>query len=409
MAALLWRKQWVISSAARRRRRYVRGDTDIQSLGRIDLRPASLSPAIRVRAPIPDPLRHRPLHFLGEFVSHLNRIISLLFKPVHGVFYCTRGLLHILHTVIALCQDGDRAGANSTVDTKEVIRAGSDYLMSLRGRVFDLLTLSKPISTEAAANLSKLVSKLSPLVGNLIEFSAVEFLNRQEAFKGHGRWKRQDPDFPDTVFEGSVAPTPGFEIKAWFPLATEITARFKDSQNRFRDDATYVCVLAWLPECLVYGKPLVIDAVVVSGMSVAKARDDHYHNPPDYLVIEPEDTTSRTRNLQQTNTNGYKWQGTSKSLLKAKKMVASWGPKGRAYKPTREYQERCRELLARFPYRLDTNYAKMDRIVHPQIEAFKTRVGESVVNGSTVREWARIFASGDDAQIKEALHRHLGI
>ena len=40
------------------------------------------------------------------------------------------------------------------------------------------------------------------------------------------------PGFPDTIFIGpNVTPSPGFEIKAWFPLATEITARFKDSQK----------------------------------------------------------------------------------------------------------------------------------------------------------------------------------
>jgi hypothetical protein len=42
----------------------------------------------------------------------------------------------------------------------------------------------------------------------------------------------------------------------------------------------------WLPEHLVYGRPYILDVVVVSGTSVAKARDDRYHNPPDYLVVE---------------------------------------------------------------------------------------------------------------------------
>src|SRR5690606_30983001 len=126
----------------------------------------------------------------------------------------------------------------------------------------------------------------------------------------------------------------GFEIKAWFPLATEITARFKDSQNHFTQDQTYVAMLAWLPEFLIFGKPKIIDIVVVSGGSVAKARDDHYHNPPDYLVIEPEDTASRTSNLQQTNTNGFKFQGTPAQFAEAQKLVHSWGMGGGDYFPT---------------------------------------------------------------------------
>ena len=125
----------------------------------------------------------------------------------------------------------------------------------------------------SGGQLGHIVSKLSPLVGNLIEFNSCEYLNDQEGFAEFGKWQRQDPGFPDTIFMGTVTPIPGFEIKAWFPLATEITARFKDSQNHFTQDQTYVATLAWLPEFLIFGKPRMIDIVVVSGASVAKARE----------------------------------------------------------------------------------------------------------------------------------------
>lgn len=197
------------------------------------------------------------------------------------------------------------------MDSNRVLEIATKHLQSLRNHEFDLLTVTKPISREAAVNLAKVISKLSPLLGNLIEFNTVEFLNAKKDFKRWGRWKRQDPNFPDALFEGTVVPAPGMEIKAWFPLATEITARFKESQNHFTEGrtATRVCMLAWLPQHLIYGKPYILDVVVVDGLTVARSRDDHYHNPPDYLVLEPEDTKSRTRNLQQTNTNGYKFQG----------------------------------------------------------------------------------------------------
>ena len=258
-------------------------------------------------------------------------------------------------------------------------------------------------------NLAKVISKLSPLLGNMIEFNTVEYLDDKPEFKGQGKWKRQDPGFPDAVFEGLIKPTPGFEIKAWFPLATEITARFKDSQNHFLDDRTHVAMIAWLPEFLIYGKPYILDVVIVSGASVAKARDDHYHNPPDYLVLEPEDTTSRTRNLQQTNTNGYKWQGTDAQFEEAKQIVASWGKGGRIYEPTAIYQTKLQQLRSRFNYRLDTNYAKMDRIVHPEIESFKSRVMNIKVNGMSVRQWLRVLSSDNDDLIKQALRTHLNI
>lgn len=284
------------------------------------------------------------------------------------------------------------------LNTATVIQHASNHLANLKGHIFDVLEVSKPISSEAAVNLSKVVSKLSPLLGNLIEFNTVEFLNKQKDFNGIGKWRRQDPGFPDTVFDG-VSPTPGFEIKAWFPLATEITARFKDSQNHFTQDNTYVCMLAWLPEHIIYGKPYILDVVVVSGKSVAEARDNHYHNPPDYLVLEPEDTSARTRNLQQTNTNGYRIQDVdAATLAAANKLIASWGADGRKYMPTADYQGKLRELFNLGKYRLDTNYAKMDRIVHPGLEAFKTRVLSTKVHGLTVQEWDRLFRSADRAR-----------
>jgi hypothetical protein len=293
--------------------------------------------------------------------------------------------------------------------TKEVLDIASEHLNTLPGYVFDLLSVTKPANIEAAVNLSKIVSKLSPLVGNLIEFNIVEFLNKLDEFSGVGEWKRQDPGFPDTIFIGNVSPIPGFEIKAWFPLATEITARFKDSQNHFLQDQTYVTMIAWLPENVIFGKPKIIDIVIVSGASVAKARDDHYHNPPDYLVLEPEDTTGRTQNLQQTNTNGYKYQGSREQFNEAVALVESWGKDGKIYKTSSGYQEQVRTLIEKYKYRLDTNFAKMDRIVHEEIESFKTRVLATMYKGLTIGEWNRILYRDNEKKIETELEKHLGI
>jgi len=295
------------------------------------------------------------------------------------------------------------------MNTQEVIALARDHLRGLAGHTFDVLEVSKPVSPEAAVNLAKIISKLSPLVGNLIEFNSCEYLNDQEGFAAFGKWQRQDPGFPDTIFAGTVTPIPGFEIKAWFPLATEITARFKDSQNHFAQDQTYVAMLAWLPEFLIYGKPKIIDIVVVSGASVAKARDDHYHNPPDYLVLEPGDTTARTSNLQQTNTNGYKFQGTPEQFRAAQALVQAWGADGSSYLPTAAYHTLLRELTNLYPYRLDTNFAKMDRIVHAEIEAFKNRVHNSTFHGRTIGAWNRLLSKGDEDLIKRALEASFNI
>jgi len=295
------------------------------------------------------------------------------------------------------------------MNTQQVIALARDYLKGLAGHEFDVLEVMKPVSPEAAVNLAKIISKLSPLVGNLIEFNTCEYLNDQKGFAEFGKWQRQDPGFPDAIFAGTVTPTPGFEIKAWFPLATEITARFKDSQNHFAEDQTYVAMLAWLPEFLIFGKPKIIDIVVVSGASVAKARDDHYHNPPDYLVLEPGDTTARTSNLQQTNTNGYKFQGTPEQFKEAQALVYKWGDAGTAYLATPAYQETLRELIVRFPYRLDTNVAKMDRILHAEIEAFKDRVYKTMFHGRSIGAWNRLLSKGDEDLIRRELAEHFKI
>jgi hypothetical protein len=293
------------------------------------------------------------------------------------------------------------------METNEAIKLASDRLKKLAGHSFDIINVSKPGDIDSAVNLSKVVSKLSPLVGNLIEFETVIFLNSIKEFNSQGKWLRQDPGFPDAIFDGNIFPKPGFEIKAWFPLATEITARFKDSQNHFLDDQTYVVILAWLPEFLIYGKPKIIDVCIVSGLSVAQARDAHYHNPPDYLVIEPQDTSDRAQNLQQTNTNGFKFQGNSSEKFKAEEIVKSWGSEGKSYSTNPEYQLKLQSLIGQFSYRGDTNFAKMDRIEHEEIENFKNKILASVFCGKSINQWRTHINDSNESNIQADLKKFL--
>lgn len=272
----------------------------------------------------------------------------------------------------------------------DILERASNHLLSLSGSTMDVLSISKPPTVDYAEHLAKTVSKLSPLVGNMIEFNVCAELNRLDWY-GLGEWKRQDPGFPDTIFEGGIEPKPGIEIKTWFPLATEITARFKDSINHFEFNQTNVALVAWLPEYIIYGKPKIIDVWIGSAKSLAVARDNHYHRPPDYLVFEPEDTAARTSNLQQTNTNGYKFQGDSEKLSEANDYVSEWGENSRLYDPGVEYQTLLKTLLGKFPYRLDTNFAKIDRIQHEGLETFKTSVLSKTFHGHSLTEWSKLI------------------
>lgn len=283
----------------------------------------------------------------------------------------------------------------------EILETASNKIDSIRGQVLEVLSIARPPDVEYAKNLAKILSKVSPLIGNMIELTIVNMLNELD-WQGLGKWKRQDPDFPDTIFEGSIDPNPGIEIKTWFPLATEITARFKDSILRFTHDHINVAVVAWLPEQILFGRPKIIDVWIGSGRSLAAARDSHYHNPPDYLVFEPRDTSARTRNLQQTCTNGYKFQGSQEQLESAREEVASWGAQSQEYDPSIEYQLKLESLLGEYPYRLDTNFAKIDRIEHAGLEDFKLRTLDRVIDGQRIKDWVGILSS-DDEQIRRLI------
>ena len=123
---------------------------------------------------------------------------------------------------------------------KEILSAAKKELTALDSHLIDVIEIKKPPTLEYAKNLAKVISKLSPMLGNMIEFSTVDMLNRhkwEENGKSTGQWIRQDPGFPDALFQSeSIKPNPGIEIKAWFPFATEITARFKDSVTIFKDN-----------------------------------------------------------------------------------------------------------------------------------------------------------------------------
>lgn len=270
----------------------------------------------------------------------------------------------------------------------DILSQASKEIRRLKGRTLDILEIKKPHNTEHVQYLSRVISKISPFVGNLLEFSIIEKLNEAD-WKDLGEWVRRDPGFPDAVLQGQLEPAPGIEIKTWLPLATEITARFRNSASFFRKNQTNVAVVAWLPEFILYGKPKIIDIWIGSAKSIALTRDRHYHNPPDYLVFEPEDTSLRASNLRQTNTNGYKFQGSVKLLEKARVDVRRWGRKGLTFSSAPEYQKKLKELLGKYPYRLDTNFAKMDRIRHSDLEKFKARVLATRIDDRTLLEWTQ--------------------
>lgn len=74
-----------------------------------------------------------------------------------------------------------------------------------------------------------------------------------------------------------------------------------------------------------------------------------------------------------------------------------------------EYQALVRELLGQYTYRLDTNFAKMDRIVHPEIEAFKNQIYNTQLHGKTIGAWNRLLSQGSEDVIRQELAERLQI
>lgn len=282
-----------------------------------------------------------------------------------------------------------------------ILNAAVAQLQALRGQTLDVLTIMPPVDVDEARHLVNVISKLSPFVANMIEYHGVRLLNTTA--QAGGQWQRQDPAFPDAIYNSPLNPPPGIEIKTWFPLATEITARFRESSRHFDNDQTRIAMIAWLPAFVIYGKPVILDVWTESARTLAHTRDAHYHQPPDYLVLEPEDTRQRTVNLRQTITNGYKFQGTVQEREQAMQIVSSWGDDGRIYQSTPSYQRQLRALMAQFKYRLDTNYAKLDRIQHDGLEAFKYRVLDMAWRGLRIRDWAQRGYLESDAGLQHVL------
>lgn len=268
-------------------------------------------------------------------------------------------------------------------------------LASLVGTTVPALTLSS-LDAQDAPFLGRITSKLSPIIGNLLERQISELLT--EGASDGMRWVRQDPDFPDALLlDGNGDSTrSGYEVKAWYVLSTELTGRFRESVNLLDSRNIRIAIVAWHLSHIVYGTPEIVGVLTVDAVSVAKRRDAHYHRPPDYLCVEPRDTTARTRNLQQTNVSGFKWQETDVARrAEAEDLVEEAPARGQAAN-TAEAQALATELMNQYVYRLDTNFAKVDRIAHPGIETFKAEMLATQVRDRSLAEWIRLLRNLND-------------
>lgn len=275
----------------------------------------------------------------------------------------------------------------------ELARA-ENRLRSLEDQLIESVTINSH-DPEEATTLALIVSKLSPILGNLFERHITVLLDGET---DHGfRWIRQDPLFPDVLLinEDGSSTNAGIEVKAWYVFATEITARFRESVSLLEGRNIHLALVAWSMSNIIYGTPQVLDMAVIDALSIAQRRDQHYNSPPEYVIIEPEDTTDRTSNLQQSCVSGYRLQESDSQRIEEAKHLVRNHPAKNAPPHSPEAQELNRALMNQFSYRLDTNFAKLDRIDHPGIEQFKASMMQRVVKGHPISGWPRILKSLD--------------
>lgn len=287
--------------------------------------------------------------------------------------------------------------------TQELDRS-EQLLDAFKGRTLDVITVHSPSAADAPF-LGRNISKLSPIVSNLIESQIIRDLAETPGDHGY-TWQRQDPGFPDAgLFDPSgVFTGHGFEVKAWYVLATEVTARFKEAQNLLEGRDVRVVLVPWMMSKVVYGQPVILDVCVLDAMSLAQARDVVYHRPPDYLVVMPEDTTERTANLQQSNVLGYKLQRERVAEADYDAMVrlaAKYdAPPIPHHDDTRDLNKL---LMGQLPYRQESNFAKLWRTRHAGMREFVNAVMAEEVEGRSPAGWQAVIngLTSEDETVRE--------
>lgn len=309
--------------------------------------------------------------------------------------------------------DGDEELVEAAVEVApddpellEVIEKSRETTKGLIDTKLDAITI-KSVDPAEAPLLGANVSKLSPMTSTLLEHRVV--LDLAKATDG-GRFQieRQDPGFPDAgVFLDGLPTGHGLELKAHNVLSTEITGRFRASQLALEGKLIYVVIIAWVMDKIIHGQPLILDVAYVDAMSIAKRRDAHYNKPPKYLVSPPDDNEGRIASMLLRNVEGHVLQpsNTEADLARVKVIQDALMEKADLGVPHDQHTaELTKHLRQNLNYRLDTNFAKIDRIRHDDVEEFKTRNLDREYLGRTFREWRQILRDlkSDDVEVRKS-------
>ena len=263
-------------------------------------------------------------------------------------------------------------------------------LASLAGTHIDSININSGDPREAPY-LSMLLPRLSPYIGNLLERRMAEILNREVRHGFH--WVHQEHEIPETCLmsPGNISTGCGFEVKAWHALSSKITSRFRVSSQQLKGRNIRLLIISWMMSKVLYGVPTILDVLSVDAYSVARLRDTNYHNPPETLVVEPEEVQDDSDNLVRSQVNGYRILEREEQVLEAAAEFASSHPHHRAPPDSDRAQAFNKALLERYEYKLDGKFAKIDWAKHPEIEAFKSNVSRMQPYGTPLKDWPQLL------------------
>lgn len=282
----------------------------------------------------------------------------------------------------------------------EISRANVQ-LASLAGTCIDSIIINSSDPREAPY-LSMLLPRLSPYIGNLLERRVADLLNREVR---HGfRWIHQEQDIPETCLlsPGNISTECGFEVKAWHALSSKITSRFRVSTQQLKGRNIRLVIISWMMTKVLFGAPTILDVLSVDAYSVARLRDFNYHNPPENLIIEPEDIQNDGDSLQRNHVNGYRIMEREPEALEAAWAAARSHPDFQAPPGSERAQDFSRMLLEKYEYKLDGKFAKIDWAKHPEVEAFKSNVLRMEPYGCPLKDWPFVLRGMQNTDNREA-------
>jgi hypothetical protein len=277
---------------------------------------------------------------------------------------------------------------------QEILKSVDAFLKDkYEHQTLEAISVGKPANVQLAGEWFAHFPEFAVLCNRLVESVVADGLS---CFGG-GVWKREKQRSNVLYFDSPEAkPTPRVIVKAWQSFPVERPTRFSESGGLFEEDNVSLINVGWALEHMIWGRIRILNVVDVSAKAMTEARNRHYYNPPVYVVCEEESERFSSTITDAKQTRGYKFIGGEEQLRQAAELAARLGLAKDNYCCGRSYQTKLYQLLGRFPYREDKDYAVIDLIEQQDVAGARKEALDTVLDGASVREFALLTGCADD-------------